>query len=50
VVTKDVPENAIVAGNPARFIRHRGASGNRQSRGPVYFGEESDGVRNPQGR
>ena len=23
VVTKDVPENVIVAGNPAKFIRHR---------------------------
>ncbi len=50
VVTKDVPENAIVAGNPARIIRHRGASGKSQSRGPVYFGEETDGVRNPQSR
>ncbi|MBL7892785.1 MAG: N-acetyltransferase [Bacteroidia bacterium] len=26
VVTKDVPENAVVAGNPAKIIRYRGAT------------------------
>lgn len=25
IVTKDIPENAIVAGNPAKIIRYRGA-------------------------
>lgn len=50
VVTKDVPENCIVAGSPARVIRHRGAAGNKSCRGPVYLGEVSDGVRDSQSR
>ena len=37
MITKDVPANAVVAGNPARVLRYVDAAGEKSDSGPIPF-------------